>query len=290
MLSRRSQSIFAALLVFFAAGCATPGAIVSENVSSIRSGISAADIETAAVFDSVNAQARIDTIDRLVLAKQGPAEKEFSPVLDDETAQRWTAAYGAMDSYLAGLQRLVSDGPSQDITDDLSAIGATLGSDNFGVNLPDGTAQLFANLGGSLVQAAAEMKAQTIMQRTNPSFAALTRSMADLVHPPSGAPIRGTLLGNVDTHWTNRLAGVENSYRRVAEAGPDDRRAVLVEYGQTIDQRDAEILRLRRLRQAILALAEAHASASQGNTSGLLFWLDQLDRQLEEARNTTKGG
>lgn len=290
MLSRRSRSIVAFLLVFFVAGCATPGAIVSENVTSIRSGVSGADTETAALFDSMNAQARTDTIDRLVLTKQGPVDEAFSPVLDEETAERWSTAYDAMDTYLAGLQRLVSDGPSKAITEDLSAIGTTLGSDNFGVNLPDGTAQLFASLGGSLVQAAAEKKAQTIMQRTNPSFAALTRSMADLVYPPSGKPIRGTLLANVDRHWSNRLAGVANSYNKVADGSADERRGVLVEYGETIDLRNAEILRLRRLRQALLALGEAHASASKGDNSGLLFWLNQLDRQLEEARDTSKEG
>lgn len=290
MLSRRSRNIFLSLLVFFAAGCATPGVIVSENVTNIRSGVSGADTETAALFDSMNAQARVDTIDRLVLAKEGPTDKAFSPVLDDETAQRWSAAYDAMDIYLAGLQRLVSDGPSKGITEDLSAIGTTLGSDNIGINLPDGTAQLFASLGGSLVQAAAEKKAQAIMQRTNPSFAALTRSMADLVFPPVGKPIRGTLLANVDRHWSSRLAGAVNSYNKVSDGSADERRAALVEYGNTIDQRDAEVLRLRRLRQAILALGEAHAAASQGDSSGILFWLDQLDKQLEEARSKSKEG
>jgi hypothetical protein len=238
----------------------------------------------------MNAQARTDTIDRLVLTKQGPVDEAFSPILDEDTAERWSAAYDAMDTYLAGLQRLVSDGPSKGVTEDLTAIGTTLASDDFGVNLPDGTAQLFASLGGSLVQAAAEKKAQTIMQRTDPSFAALTRSMADLVYPPSEESIRGTLLANVDRHWSNRLASVANSYKKVADGSADERRAVLVEYGETIDRKNAEILRLRRLRQAILALGEAHASASKGDGSGLLFWLNQLDKQLQEARNETKEG
>lgn len=279
--SKTLPTVLAALVL---SACATPGPIVTENVGAMRTAVASTETETAAVFTDINAKARDDTIDRLVLSSTGPSESEFRPVIDTETAGRWAAAFDTTDSYLAGLQRLVDEGPSATITADLVAVGDTLQGDAIGAKLPEGTAGLFADLGGSIVQAAAEKEAQAIMRRTNPDFQVLTRRMADLVHPAAGGSELGTLRAIVGLHWNNRLTNIEADYRKVADGSAKDRRGVLERYGTVIDQRNDDLLRLRRLRQALLALGEAHNSAGQGNSSGALFWLDQLETQLDAAR------
>lgn len=279
-----------ALSLLAVAACATPGPVLTESVSAIRTGVAAAETETQKVFAEVNAGARDDTIERLVRANQGPSEAAFAAVISDDTAARWAAAFDAMDQYLAALQDLVGEGRSGVIAEDLGAIGSTLQSDSFGVKLPAGSAGLFASLGGALVQASAERSAMDIMRRTDGAFVALTSGLADLVAQPVGQSQTGTLRGMIGRHWDNRLTGVENAYRQVAAGSAAERRAVLETYGETIDKREAEFLKMARLREALLAIGETHSAAAEGKSGAVLFWLDQINDRLKQARDEAEGG
>ena len=285
-----SKQFVLIVLASLLASCATPGGNLDESVGSIRTGLASAETETESVFALANKRARDTTIRRLVLSESRPSEAEFASVIDAETLAKWSAGFDALDAYLAGLQKLVSDGPSQSVTDDLNAIGSTLQSETIGATLPDGSAGLFANLGGALLQARAENEAQAIMLRTDREFSNLTRGMADLIYPPTMAQRRGTIFNMVRTHWDNQLGGIINEYNQVANDGPDKRRPVIESFASAIDQREADFQRLRRLRQALIALGEAHRTASTRNSSGTLFWLAQVEKQLDEARKEANGG
>lgn len=281
---------FLSLALWLSVGaCATPGSTLGPSIGTIRSGVAAAQSGAAERFAEINADARSDAITLLLLNNSPPSEAAFAPIIAPDTAARWSAAFGAIDAYLAALQELVDDGRTSAIGGDLKSIADTIQSPNFGARLPAGAAGLFASAGQALLQASAERKAQSVMQRFDPAFGRLMRGLGDLVvRDDSAAP--GTLRALVDEHWVAVLGGIENDYKKVATQPADARRPLFERYAAAIDGREAQRQKLARLRSALLAIAEAHAAAARGSGGGTLFWLNRIAEDLKKARDEAGGG
>jgi hypothetical protein len=263
-------------------GCATHGPVLSEGVGAMRTSVAGAKAGTTKAFADINAARRDDAIDDILDANMAPSEAAFEPVIDRDTAARWGEAFDRVDDYLGALQDLVDPKRSAETTTNLNAIGTALQSDTIGVKLPHGAAQVFAALGGALVQAAAERKAQAVMLRTDPQFQSLMRRLGDLVAGKG----EGTLAAMVKTQWQRRLDGIAaDTYGDVRAAGRDERKAVVVEYAAALDARDAQLQTLDGLRSSLFALAEAHGAAARGSDGAVFYWIAQLNQRLKEARD-----
>jgi hypothetical protein len=286
-MARSHNLVLGVLLVL--GGCAAPGGVLGPSVGSLRVAVASADAEAASRFADINAAVREDAVDLSLLKNARPSEAAFAPIIAADTAERWSAALDAVDSYLAAIQELVDDRRTTAVGADLTAIADTLGSPSFGATLPPGASGLFGSFAQALLQASAERKAKEILMRTDPAFARLMRGLADLV---TGADPRtpGTLRAMVDTHWVTVLAGIENEYNKVATEPADIRRPLFDRYGAAIDSREAQRQQLAGLRAALLGIAEAHAAAARGSGGGTLFWLGQIDRYLKTARTEAAGG
>ncbi|NYT40378.1 hypothetical protein HZY97_06400 [Sphingomonas sp. R-74633] len=287
MATRFKNLLLAGMLLALSA-CATQGAVLTTGVGAIRASATAADAETEKVFGEINAAQRDDVITLLLAQKARPSEEAFAPVITPETAARWNAIFDGVDKYLGGIQDLVDTKRSAAITEDLQGVGEALQSPNFGVKIPNEAVGLFANLGGALVQAAAEKKAQDVMRRTDPEFRALMGGLAELVGGPESRP--GTLRAMVDEHWAGLLIGVEHSFGAVLTAPDAARSPLLVSYGKLLDERQAYRDRLERLRRALVAIGEAHSAAAKGSPGGTYYWIGQINGYVKQAREDAKAG
>lgn len=280
---RRLTAVLPALLL---AACATNGPAMSEGVGAMRTGVAAARTGTAKAFTDINGARREDAIEDILDAGTPPSEAAFAPVIDRDTAARWGEAFDRVDEYLGALQQLVDPKASAETSANLSAIGTALQSDTIGVKLPAGSAQLFAALGGAIVQASAEHKAQAVMLRTDPQFQSLMRRMADLVSGDG----QGTLAAMVRTQWQRRLDGIAaDNFAAVRSGSRDERKVVVTDYATALDARDAQLQTLDALRASLLALAEAHSGAARGSDGAAFYWIAQLNQRLKDARDAAGG-
>lgn len=276
------------LLTFLAAlllgACATTGPELSTSVATIRTGLAQTETETVAVFGEVNQTARRDAIERLVMGGQPPTPIAFAPVIREPLSRQWMAAYDGMDAYLAALQDLVLPGRSEATATSLAAVGEALQGPGISASLPAGTAQLFGDLAGALVQASSEKKAVDVMHRTDPAFRRLTAGLANLM----GGDGDGTVRAIAEAQWDSHLEGLARSYRRVESGSSGERRSAISAYGEAVDSRDAQLLRLSTIRDSLLAIGEAHSSAAKGEPGAVLFWVGQINERLKAARDATE--
>ena len=289
-MATRFKNLMLAGMLLALGACATQGSVLTAGVGAIRTSATAADGETEKVFGEINAVDRGDTIASLLANNERPSEKAFRPIIDPAAAAQWSAAFDGVDKYLAALQDLVDTKRSAAITENLKGVGTALQGPTFGAKVDDKIVGLFANLGGAIVQAAAEKKAQDIMRRTDPKFRALMNGLAGLVGQPGETAEPGTLRSMVDNHWSTQLGGVQAAYVGVLNAPEDARRPLLVKYGQLIDERQAYRDRLERLRRALVAIGEAHSAASKGSPGATFFWIGQINDFVKKARDDANAG
>lgn len=279
------HSVTAVIPLLLLAAC-SHGPALSEGVGAMRTSVAGAKAGSAKAFTDINAARRDDAIEDILDANTPPSEAAFAPVIDRDTAAAWSEAFDRVDEYLGGLQQLVDPKASAETTKNLNAIGTALQSDTIGVNLPKGSAQLFAALGGALVQASAEHKAQAIMLRTDPQFQSLMRRLGDLVAGKG----EGTLAAMVRTQWQRRLDGIAaDDYGKVRNGSRDERKAAVQAYATALDARDAQLETLGNLRASLLALGEAHGAAARGSDGAVFYWIAQLNQRLKEARDAAGG-
>lgn len=287
MATRLGNLLLAGMALALSA-CATQGAVLNSGVGAIRASATAADAETENVFGDINAAHRDDVITLLLAQKARPSEEAFAPVIAPETAARWAAVFDGIDTYLAGIQDLVDTKRSTAIGDNLKGVGEALQSPNFGVKIPNEAVGLFAGLGGALVQASAERKAQDVMRRTDPEFRALMEGLAGLVGGPDSRP--GALRAMVDEHWSGLLIGAEHDFGKLLDAPDSARAPLLTGYGKLLDERQAYRERLERLRRALIAIGEAHSAAAKGSPGGTFYWIGQINSYVQKARADAKAG
>lgn len=280
------HSIFALLLLLLA-GCAANGPVLGESVTTMRAGVAQAKTESGDAFADINASRRDFAIEDVLDANRAPDEKDFAPVIDQDTAGRWNEAFDRLDEYFAALLDLVDAKRSEQTGANLTAIGTALQSETIGAQLPRGSSETFAALGQLIVQASAENKALKVMQETDPAFQRLMRKMGDLVSSPDD----GTLSALVRDQWQRRLNDIAaDDYGAVKNGTRDQRAAVIRSYADALDQRNVKLAALASLRASLLALGEAHAAAAKGSDSAVLYWISQLNDRLKEARQNAESG
>lgn len=268
-------------LILGLGACATPGAMLSTSVGTIRTGMSLADEQAQASFVAANAAARWSAVERKIrLPANSLAESDFPAAVDAQSIEQWRNAFGLLDRYLAGLQGLVGPERAAATGAGLTELGTELGQGVIGAKLPGSSAQMFTMLGSALVQAQADRKAQSVMRRADPAFQQVTAALADAI----GADDQANLRGTVRVNWNNQLAGVTLEFARLTVAQPDARTRIVTRYLALIDQRDGDLNRLASLRTSLLALGEAHAAAARGDGGSALYWVGRIASRLEEAK------
>ena len=262
-------------------GCATPGPILGQNVTTLRAGIGAARDQSDLAFEAANRAVRQQSIEFMV-DQPGItlAEKNFLVAVAPEDAARWRVAFQSLDRYTASLQRLVDPRLAQTTGDTLTDIGAHLQSPNIGANLPAGLTGLFATLGQAIVAAQAERKATDVMRKVDPQFNAVTAAMAGAIGADDTQGIRGTVHGN----WDTVLAGINADYAKLAPADRGGRLAVAGHFRDALQSRDAQIANLAGLHDSLLALGSAHTAAARGDSGDALFWIGRIDGWLDDVR------
>jgi hypothetical protein len=281
--SRLLTAMLAAFLSFQIAACATSGTVLSESAGTLRTGLSAAREQADLTFREANAQARERAVARMLASPDLQlTEEQFHDAVSRPSIERWQNTFGILDQYLAALQQLVDPARARDTSAQLTALGTRLQSGAISAELPDGLTSVVARLGGAIVQAASERRAQTIMARTDPDFRATLEAMAHAVDPARGVGIPAT----VRNTWTFQMDEVHAAY----SAAPQTQRAALItRFLELARKRDDQMLRFERLKSSLLSLAEAHSAAARGNGSEALLWIGRIDLLLRQIR-TDLGG
>ncbi|WP_447725015.1 hypothetical protein [Sphingomonas koreensis] len=266
------------------AGCAPSAPALSGSIGAIRTGAAQTKTESTGAFAAINMTGRDSAIEGLLDDNAAPSDDALAPLITRDTVARWNVAFDQIDAYLAGLQDLTDTRRSDEAYADLAGIGSALQSSVLHAKLPRDSASAFAAFGAA-VQAGAERKAQLIMRETDPAFQTLVRGMGDLVSGPG----KGTLSGIVESQWRERLDGIAaDAYGTVKQGSRDERQAVIQDYGKALDARDAQLYALASLRDSLFALAEAHSAAAKSRDGATLYWIEQIDQRLANARASVK--
>lgn len=283
----RAHRLLAPLLGVFLslqiAACATPGTVLTESVGTIRTGLTAAREQADLTFRDANAQVRERAVARMLASPDLQlTEEQFPDAVSRQSIERWQNAFGILDQYLAALQQLVDPARARDTATQLNALGTRLQSGAIAAELPEGLTSVVARLGGAIVQAASERRAQTIMARTDPDFRATLEAMAHAVDPGRGVGLPATVLSK----WDEQMGEVHIAY---AEAPQAQRAALITRYLELARKRDDQMLRFERLKSSLLSLAEAHSAGARGNGGEALLWIGRIDLLLQQIR-TDLGG
>ncbi|MDR3506298.1 MAG: hypothetical protein P4L64_00200 [Caulobacteraceae bacterium] len=272
----------AALLAGLSA-CATPGPLLTTDITSIRAGVAATRDQARTAFEAGNQLAMDqDVAWKLKQADANLRESDFPLPVAPADALAWDNAFGALDAYGAALQRLVAPDQAAATSDAISKLGAQLNSGPLNAGLPSSVQALFATFGGALVQASAEKSATDIMRRADPAFHTVTVGMADAVgdSPRNRASLQFTVYSN----WTASLAAITASYSATAPTDTATRRDLIQKYVAAIQARDAQLANLSQLRTSLLALAEAHAAAARGQPGDAQFWIGRINGWLDDIK------
>ena len=268
------------------AACTASGPVLSEGVGAMRASVVQAKAGTAKAVADINAAKREDAIEEVLDSGGPPTEEAFQPIIKSDPAKRLDEAFDQLDAYMGALQDLVDPKRAAEATANLQAIGTALQSENIGAKLPKDAVAAFAAFGGAIVDAAAVHKAQAVMQRTDPAFQSLMRKLADIVAGNG----EGTFTGMVTTQWQPQLDGIASDDFAAVKNGTREQRAAVVRaYAASLDARNARLDTLRSLRGSLLALGEAHAAAAKGNDGAVFYWIGQLNKRLNEARDAAGG-
>lgn len=259
---------------------------LSSGLGVMRTGVAHMRTSTDDAFTELNSSRRDFAIEDVLDANRAPTEADFASLIDPDTTLRWRKAYDAVDGYLAALQTLVDTKRSEQTRAGLEEVGT--GVQALGIGLPTGAQTAFSAFGGAVVQAAAERKAMTVIRRVDPSFRRLMITLGDLV----AGPDEGTLRALTVTQWKRRLQDIAaDDYTVAAAQGSRERReAVVRAYRTALDERDAKLGALADLRDALLALGEAHGAAARGGDGAVIFWIGQIEARLKDVRDAIGKG
>jgi hypothetical protein len=280
---------FALVLISVSTACATPGPILTESVSSLRSGAAMAAQQSNETMLAANRQSRERALAfKIRQPAMSLAESDFPTAVAPDDVLAWQQAFSVLDSYLAALQGLVDPRRSTETADNIAALGDALANGPLGLKLPAGLRGLFAVFGGALVQNAAEKKATRVMANVDPAFQAVLQGMADAI----GADDQANLRGTVRTNWERSLSEVRLAYARIGPAADGtltdaqiaSRQKVAEQFLGALESRAGADLSLSQLRMSMLALAEAHHSAAAGRPGDALFWINRISGWLDDVQ------
>lgn len=256
------------LLILMLAGCASQRA--GDDAAALALSIGTTRAATERAFDAANAQARDRAVERkLKTAGTSLAEADFPLLIDVRTRDEWRAAFASLDAYAAGVADLGSGGRADATAPAMAAIGEAVGAR---AGVAEALRGPFESLGVALVRGAGQRDATRIMRATDPAFRAVVHAMADLV---GATPAPGTLHGVVLSNWQTALRDAETGY---ADPSRDEasRRALLRTYVADLSARDAELVRLTALHDALRGLADAHRAAAFGDAAAAAAWPARL--------------
>lgn len=279
--------ILAIVSLLAAAACTMSGARLSENVTPLRKGVEQANEQTALAFSRTNEMAQELNIVRAVdLKRPVLREADFPVAIAYEDRDRWVAAFGALDSYLGELQKLVDPARSAQTTTGLDALAKQLQEGSTELQLPGPTVAAFNTFAGALVQVSAERKALAVMQQTDPAFNEVVNAMAKAIGDTNADGLRLT----VRSYWASKLADINVDYSKIASkpSADEKRRGLILQYTSTIEARDGQLRDLAALGSSLTALGQAHNAAARGDGSDALFWIDRISGWLDEAKKRAK--
>jgi len=290
---RHSQSpirtVILVLLACITTACATtPAPMLTEDVGSIRAGVTAARQEASDSFISANELTRQQGIDRKIRLPEKILRPEDFPVAVPATAAaQWDNAFGILDQYAAALQSLVDEQRARETGDAIGSLGQALNDSSvLQSKIPGALTAVFSEFGQALVQARAERKATEVMRATDPAFRHVVDSMAAAIGEPAQP---GSLANTVEVQWDSSvLPLLENDYALVPASDMDQRRQVLDAYTQAMASRDKQLNDLSQLQRSLVALGEAHSAAARGRPGDALFWIGRINTWADDIRTRMK--
>lgn len=279
----RALSLRLALIVAGAlavAGCAR----TVEPASLSGFGKAAGEISKQAeiAFVESNRLTRDVSIDRFVRSGEvGLTEDRFLVAVSQEDIAAWQQALANLEQYGTSLASLVDTKRGAETSDALVGLGRQLRDGQTSLSINPGVASAFASLGGALVNARAQSRAQDILRQTDPHVQELLHLMADAL----GTSDRDGLRGTVYSNFTTSFGGVQRAYAAAAaERNEARQRALIAEFLAALDRRDAQLRSLSSLRSSLLALASAHAAAAAGSPASAETLLASIETRLEETK------
>jgi len=273
--------------IILCAGCASVAPALTDNVGGIRSGIASAREQTRLAFDASNQIATEQAVERKLdnVTAVTIAEDDFPLAVSRGDAERWAAAFGALDAYAAALQDLVDPKHSQATGNALQGLGKQLQTGGaIHAKVPPGLAGFFASLGEALVGHVAATRAIDVMSDVDPAFRAVMQGMADAIGPDNTANLRGTVHAN----WQDVLSRIRITFAETPGDNRAARRRVIEQFRDALDARDVQDRSLGQLQSSLLALGEAHSAAARGAPREALFWVQQIDSWLDDVRRNVE--
>lgn len=243
-----------AVLLLAVAGCTTAPSI--DAIPPFRQGVATADQHTSAAFADVNSFLRQRQIERAV-RQETLTEDLFFEALASEDLASWHRAFALIDSYAEKLERLLDPSQRAGVEGELSALGEKIGALSE-KQLPAGLFAAFTKLGGILIQFKAEQDALEAIRKADPAIQDVFSMMMEAIGADSESGIRGT----VRTSWAQVLGGISVAFLRAS--GDDAKRAAVLRYVKTMDERDAQDRLLGTLRLSLVTLAKAHQELAHG--------------------------
>lgn len=264
-------------------GCGS--AVRTDSVTKFREGVAQTQKEAQVAFHDANALAREESI-QYVLASTRPGitEKDFTPALSPDATAAWDSAFAALQSYASSLERLLSPDQANQFGNAAVSLGSELKTGSVGAQINPGVATAFTEFGQILITLKAETDAQAAMRKANPGVQSVLNSMADALGGNDRTGVRGTVWAN----WEAKLA--EQPIRAYADAvkngnNMQQKRAAVDSFLAMLDERDAQLASLASLRQSILLLGAAHASAATGSTADVAEIIATISQQLDETKS-----
>lgn len=260
--------------------CAT-ARIDESTFGDFRKGLADTREQARLALGEANQLAREQSVARVVAQDDKPAlvESDFVFAVSPADITAWDNSFALLDQYAGALQLLVSPDRTARMTDAAVEVGEKLAAPNIGVQVPAGVATAVTALGTALVEARAQKQALAVMQRTDPDLQLVLSTMQDALHDPvADSGLRSTVRSNWNTAINGADAATPQSrWGRAQDADADDaeKRAIITDYLQMIDARDAQLAALDRLRESLGMLGQAHTLAAQGkaDAGSVVAWI-----------------
>ena len=278
---RRRALVAAALTALALSGCATPGAVLTESVGTIRDGVGAVRVQSTEAFEAANRSA-IDIDVERVVARPTPqlTEADFPRAIDPADIEKWSNAFNGLDAYLGAVQSLVDPARATATADNLDKVAEQLRGGATGLKLPAEASGAFSALAGALVQARADRTATAVIRRTDVAFNEVTTTMAGAIGNDGNSGLRQT----VRLYWLGKLSDVRANFATAATTDEARRRELAGQFAGAMTSRDADLANLGSLHDSLLALGQAHSAAARGSGGDAVFWVGRITDWLADVK------
>jgi hypothetical protein len=278
---RKCMRFVLAISLLLPTACAT-GAKLSGTVTPIRAGVQEAKEQSGLAFNKTNELAEAHNVKRILESSAtNLREADFPRPVPLAEQEKWATAFGALDSYLQQLQKLVDPARAAATTTELDALAAQLRDGHTQAKLPGAAVAAFNTFAGALVQIYAEHKALSVMRHTDPAFNEVMQGMSDAVGRDDHEGLRLT----VRDYYASLLSDLRADYATaVQKKSESEKREIIRKFVDTIDARDAQLRDLASLQSSLMALGQAHTAAARGEPGDALFWIQRISGWLDDAK------